>query len=230
MFAYGVCIGTEAKYEKFAKPGIARAVADGAMVFERRDQRSIYEAYESILVEVRETCETGLEGLILLHEDVEIRSPLDDTLRAEFASPDVAIVGAIGGRGVRGVRWDRSEITQGHAPDASHGENDRGRGAFDVDIVDGLLLALSPWAISNLHFDTATYSGFHGYDADICMQARSASRRVRAVELGLFHHTKGGFGDVASHRRIDDAFRKKWGIRREPLWYRVVQQLRRKVY
>lgn len=230
MFAYGLCIGTEAKYLAFAKPGIDQAVRSGAMVIERRGQRSIFEAYESILAELRAARRDDLEGLILLHEDVELRKPIEETLRAEFASPDVAIVGAIGGRGVRSVRWDRAEITRGHAPDAFYGENDYGRGAFDVDIVDGLLLALSPWAVLNLKFDTDTYQGFHGYDADICMQARARNRRVRTAALDLFHHTKGGFGDAAAHRRTDDAFRKKWGIPLDPIWHRLQKQVRNRAY
>lgn len=230
VFAYGVCIGNESRYRNYARPGIERAVVDGARAFERRNQQSIFEAYNSILEEARATCSKEFEGLILVHEDLEIRSPLESTLRGEFRNADVAIVGAIGGRGVRSVRWDRAVVTKGHAPDAAHGANDHGRGAFDVDMVDGLLLALSPWAVAHLNFDTAAYKGFHGYDADICMQARAHGRRVRTADFNLFHHTKGGFGDTAGHRRTDDIFRKKWGVPFDPWWHRAYKRLRNRAY
>ena len=227
MFAYGVCVGRAAKYRAYAKPSLKKFAA-GSPVLVRRHQSSIFEAYNSILDEAREL--PDLEGVVLLHEDVELRGRVDEVLRRELADETVAVVGAIGGRGVNGVRWVRSDETFGYAPDSYWGENDHGRGDHDVDIVDGLFLALSPWAAANLRFDEATFSGFHGYDADICMQARAAGRRVRVAELPLFHHTKGGFGDVAEHRRVDDRFRKKWDIPREPLRHRLRQRVKKLPY
>jgi hypothetical protein len=227
LFAYGVCVGRAAKYRAYAKPSL-RKFAAGSPVLVRRQQSSIFEAYNSILDEAREI--PDLEGVVLLHEDVELRGRVDLVLRRELADETVAVVGAIGGRGVNSVRWAKSDQTFGYAPDAYWGDNDHGRGHHDVDIVDGLLLCLSPWAAVNLRFDEATFRGFHGYDADICMQARAAGRRVRVAELPLFHHTKGGFGDVAEHRRVDDRFRKKWTIPREPLRYRLRQRIKKLPY
>ena len=227
MFAYGICVGATGKYETFAKPSL-RKFAPGQPCIERGNQSSIFKAYNSILDEARNL--DGLEGLVLLHDDVELLSPIDDILRAEFADESVAIVGAIGGRGLRSVRWSRASLTFGRAPDPINGENDHGRGHFDVDTVDGLLLALSPWAVGNLRFDVATFAGFHGYDADICMQARRMGKRVRVADLALFHHTKGGFGDGGNHRAADDAFRRKWDIPLDPVLHRLRRRLRGHVY
>lgn len=47
-----------------------------------------------------------------------------------------------------------------------------------MEMVDGCILVLSPWAVANLRFDEERYSGFHGYDADICFEARSQGKRV----------------------------------------------------
>jgi GT2 family glycosyltransferase len=82
----------------------------------------------------------------------------------------------------------------------------------DVDAVDGLLLVLSPWAVRNLRFDEDRFTGFHGYDADICFQARAAGKRVVVDEIAVVHHTKGGYGDLDAYRRCDQAFRAKWGL------------------
>ena len=128
------------------------------------------------------------------------------------------------------MRWSRARETFGRAPDAFSGENLHSSGETDVDTVDGLFLALSPWALRNLVFDEETYTGFHAYDADICMQARSAGRRVRVLQLDLFHHTKGGFGDKAQHRAADDAFRRKWDIPLDSHLYRLHRRIRNLEY
>lgn len=227
MFAYGICIGTESKYAQFASVGLSEHAA-GSVLLERRDQNSIFKAYNSMIDETRTM--QDVEGLVLLHEDVELREGVEGTLRREFADPDVAIVGVIGGRGIRSVRWVRSAETFGHAPDSFYGENDHGRGNFDVDTVDGLFLALSPWALENLRFDTDTFTGFHAYDADICRQARAAQKKVRVVDIDLFHHTKGGFGDPAKHRKVDEIFRRKWGIPRDSVAHRFKQRLKKLPY
>src|SRR3954462_10490546 len=102
MFLFGVCIGNESKYEAFAAPGL-RKHCPHSPVLERRGQSSIFEAYNSILDQARTM--PAVEGLVLIHEDTEIRDgQLEDKLREQFAASTVAIVGVIGGRGIRSVR------------------------------------------------------------------------------------------------------------------------------
>jgi hypothetical protein len=228
LFVYGFCIGTEEKYQAFASMGLEKFAPESPRL-ERRNQSSIFAAYNSILDEVI-AMGTEVEGLVLLHEDVELRQSIEATLRSEFENERVAIVGAIGGRGVRSVRWSRAEGTYGYAPDTFHGTNDHGRGFHDVDTVDGLLIAMSPWAIANLRFDEVTFSGFHAYDADISMQAGAKGHKVRVADIDLLHHTKGGFGDVRVHRQMDDTFREKWQIPRDSLAHRLRALVRGTVY
>ena len=64
----------------------------------------------------------------------------------------------------------------------------------------------------NLRFDEQTCTGFHGYDADICFQARAAGKRVVVDEIAVVHHTKGGYGDMAAYAACNAAFRAKWGL------------------
>lgn len=100
-------------------------------------------------------------------------------------------------------------------------------GVHDVDIVDGCLLVLSRWSVKNLSFDEATFSGFHAFDADICMQARSSGRRVVVADIKAFRHTKGGFGNVRNHQASDEAFRRKWNIPQDRLRRRLLGRMNR---
>lgn len=218
MILYGVCIGRDAKYEAYAAAGLRRIDASDR-VLESRDNRSIFPAYNRFLDHARE--ERDLEALVLLHDDLEILDPaFEDKVRAHLAD-DVAILGTIGGRGPRSVRWSQARERYGRQPDAYYGANDHGGGEAEVDMVDGCILILSPWAVHNLRFDAERFDGFHAYDADICMQARAAGRKVMVIELDTFHHTKGGFGDLEAHRRADDIFRRKWGLPRDPMRVRL---------
>jgi GT2 family glycosyltransferase len=57
----------------------------------------------------------------------------------------------------------------------------------EVDTIDGFLMVLSPWAVRNLRFDESL-GRFHGYDFDLCLQARAAGRKVVTADLKVVHH------------------------------------------
>jgi hypothetical protein len=224
MFAYGICAGTSGKLERIALPALLKFCPDSPVLLEK-DSESIFKAYNRLLDQAK-LYDPPLEGLILLHDDTEILENIETALREAFSKPDVAVVGAVGGVGLRSVSWSRARKTFGIAPDIYHGQNDHGGGSHAVDTVDGLLLALSPWAIENLRFDETRFTGFHAYDADICMQAKAMGKFVRVEELKILHHTKGGFGDIRRHRISDDAFRRKWSIPLDNWLYRLSRRLR----
>ena len=46
---------------------------------------------------------------------------------------------------------------------------------------------MSPWAIENLRFDESL-GKLHGYDFDICMQARAAGKKVVTTDFRAIHH------------------------------------------
>lgn len=212
---YGVCIGDEDKYQRFATPGLERIGATNRII-ESRGNRSIFVAYNEMLDVVRR--DATVEALVLLHEDLEIRDiAFEDKIRGALED-GLAVIGTIGGRGATGIRWVRASQQFGRQPD-TNADNDYGGGSHDVDMVDGCLMVLSRWAIENLQFDES-FSGFHGYDADICMQARTRGQRVGVIDVDTFHHTKGGFGNIAQHQRTDDRFCRKWNIPLAPWEYR----------
>ena len=209
MIAFAACIGSEEKYRRFAQPGLRLACEPDSPVAEATTDSSIFSAYNEVLDAFGP--HEDLEALVLLHEDVEIvDSDFCGKLRRRLADPEVAIVGVVGARDVRSLAWWEGD-GRGRCLE-TRGLVDFGGGVHDVDTVDGLLLVLSPWAVRNLRFDEERFSGFHGYDADICFQARAAGKRVVVDEIAVVHHTKGGYGDMAAYAACDAAFREKWGL------------------
>jgi hypothetical protein len=206
MIAFAACVGSEEKFRRCCLPGLRLAAEPDSPIIEATSERSIFEAYNEVLAAL--AAREDLEALVLLHEDTEIVDVEACTkLRRRFADPEVAIVGVAGARGVRSLRWWEGERF-GRVLE-TRGLLDFGGGVHDVDAVDGLFMALSPWAVRALRFDER-YDGFHGYDADICFEARAAGRRVVVDEISVIHHTKGGYGDLAAFEAADRLFREKW--------------------
>jgi hypothetical protein len=209
MIAFAACVGSEEKFRSFAQPGLRLACEPDSPVAEATTGSSIFSAYNEVLDAFAGHHE--LEALVLLHEDLEIvDSDFCGKVRRRLAEPDVAIVGVVGAREVTSLAWWEGD-GRGRCLE-TRGLVDFGGGVHDVDAVDGLLLVLSPWAVRNLRFDDERFSGFHGYDADICFQARAAGKRVVVDELAVVHHTKGGYGDMGAYAACDAAFRAKWGL------------------
>jgi GT2 family glycosyltransferase len=209
MIAFAACVGSAEKFRSFALPGIRLASEPDSLVAEVTTDSSIFVAYNEVLDAFSER--DDLEALVLLHEDTEIvDSAFCEKVRRRMADPDVAIVGVVGARGVRSLAWWEGEGF-GRVVE-TRGVVDFRAGAHDVDSVDGLMLVLSPWAVRSLRFDADRFSGFHGYDADLCFQARAAGKRVVVDEIAVVHHTKGGYGDIDAYRATDAAFVAKWAL------------------
>lgn len=225
MIAFGCAIGSAEKYERFALPGITRNLDPEAPLIEVRDRRSIFSAYNEILDEA--ALDPRIEAITLIHEDTEIRDPrFEEKVRWALNDTSVAIVGTIGAVGVQGIDWwvhdygVGSTILEPIDPKVLYetglleGSEVSGMGSSgEVDMVDGYLLVLSRWAIRELRFDEQTLGpGFHGYDADICFQARERGRKVIAVEMDVAHHRNSV--SPSPYRedwlRAQIAFRTKW--------------------
>ena len=209
MIAFGICVGSQERFDRYARPGLDRAGEGDSIIELVSTDDSIFSAYNEVLDRV--ASRDDLEALALLHEDTEILDPdFAAKVRRRLAEPDVAVVGVIGARSVTGIGWWKGERLGRVA--YRHGVMAPARGTHDVDAVDGLLLVLSPWAVRNLRFDDACFSGFDGYDTDLCFQARAAGRRVVVDDISVCHHTAAGAADTASYRTADAVFRDKWGL------------------
>ena len=217
MIAFAICVGSDAMLNRWALPGIARCAGPYAKVIERREQRSIFAAYNSILEEA--ALIQDLEFLVLLHDDTEIRDArLVDKLRALFADGSVGVAGAIGARNVSSLAWWEADRRGWVSRDGlTHDEGPRiedfGTATTEVDSVDGLFMALPAWTVRNVRFDERRYHGFHGYDTDYCFEVRARGRRVVVSHFDVHHHNASvGFADRQGFLRDNIRWRAKWGF------------------
>ncbi len=226
MIAYGCAISDPRRFERCALVGIQRARQPSAPLYEVRGSDSLFSAYNEILDRARE--DPRIEALVLVHEDTTILDPrFEENIRSFLRDPEVAIVGAIGAVGVGGIDWWVHERLVGSAtlrspdPFPSWGPPLIGGGTVvgpggsgEVDMVDGFLLVLSPWAIAELRFDESLGPGFDAYDADLCFQARERGRKVVVADLEVEHHHHwaelSSFAYRSRWKRAHVAFKRKW--------------------
>jgi Glycosyltransferase like family len=199
MIAFGCAITAPEIYERFAKPGIDAVREPGSAVLGYRATSSIFRSYNLILDQA--AADEDLEALVLVHQDTELVDPaFCTTVRRVFADPDVAVAGCIGALGVRSIAWWEGSVTWASF---IHRYGDHGGGDLpgfawseeqppfartgEVDVVDGFLMVLSPWAVRNVRFDESLGS-LHGYDVDYCMQVRAAGRKVVTADFRAIHN------------------------------------------
>jgi len=215
MIAFGSAITDSGLYERCAKVGVDRAAEPDSEVIviasaglDDRDGAfrklgltgSIFRNYNTILDRVAGM--EGLEALVLVHQDAEIvDADFCKRIRSALADPDAAILGCAGAIGVRSIAWWEGSVTWASF---EHRFLEYGGGAIaggtwhrnhvpvhgntgEVDTIDGLVMVLSPWAARNLRFDE-TLGQFHGYDLDICLQAREAGKKVKTADFKVVHH------------------------------------------
>ena len=223
MIAFGCPITKGRLYERYAGPGIELASEPDSEVIAHQSGGSIFRAYNTIMD--RAAKRDDLEALVLLHQDTEIVDPefcakVSEALR----DPEVAIVGCAGAIGVRNLSWWAGSVTWasfthryeemggGEVPGLSwHGDRVPTYATTgEVDSVDGLVMVLSPWAVRELRFDESL-GMLHGYDLDICLQAKAAGKKVVTTDFrAIHHHSLDLIGDqeawVAAHMRLAD----KW--------------------
>ncbi len=200
MIAFGCAITVPEIYERFGRPGIDAVAEPGAEVLAYRATSSIVRAYNLILDRAAQI--EDLEALVLVHQDTELVDPrLCTTVREVMADPEVAVAGCIGALGVRTIAWWEGSVTWasfihrygelggGDLPGFAWEAAERPPYARtgEVDVVDGFLLVLSPWAVRTLRFDESLGS-LHGYDVDFCLQARAAGRKVVTAEFRAVHN------------------------------------------
>jgi hypothetical protein len=216
VIAFACCVASQEIFRTRCLPGMQRVAEPDFLFGELTTTTSIFEAYNEALDHFATV--DDLEALVLLHQDTELLDPgFCSLVRQALSDPEVALVGAIGARGVRSLAWWEGEMA-GSVTD-SRAPLHYGFEQPEVDNVDGLLMILSPWAVRNLRFDAETYTGFHAYDVDFGFTVRAAGRKIVVADLAVFHHTLegddpdySGFGDKDAWLAADATFRAKWGL------------------
>jgi GT2 family glycosyltransferase len=222
MIAFGCSITDAHAYERYAAPGIRRVAEDDSELLVFRDAGSIFRAYN--LLREQASRLDGLEALILVHQDAElVDTDLCEKVRQAFRDPEVALAGCGGAVGVRSIAWWEGSTTWasythrfeemggGEIPGLSwHEQHPEYARTGEVDSLDGVLIAMSPWAVRELRFDESI-GRLHGYDLDICLQARAAGKKVVTIDTRLIHHhslvlMEDPDGWIAAHMRVAE----KW--------------------
>jgi hypothetical protein len=201
MIAFGCSIIVPDVYKRHAKVGIERAAEPDSTILANAATGSIARSYNLLLDSAAKLPE--LEAVVLLHEDAELLdADFCARLRRALADPAAAIIGCVGATGVGDIAWWDGSVDWSSAP-YHYGEAGGGQLLFggagepagaaargtpgEVDTLYGVLLAFSPWAARNLRFDESI-GMLHGYDSDICRQARLEGRKVLTADLRLAHH------------------------------------------
>jgi hypothetical protein len=199
---YGVCVGSWNEFTSHVAPflGNQSLYSNGGAsypIIALGGQTSIAVAYNTIL-DGFEKRWPYLQAVVLMHTDLEITDPLaEQKILNAVEWPNVALVGVAGGGGTHGTMW-WSDKPVGHQW-IDTGLIDFGTREGDVEVLEGSLLAFSPWAVKHLRFDESL-PGFHGYD-EIALQAtRGHGKRCVVIDLDTHHHTKGGFKGLQSEQ------------------------------
>jgi len=233
MIAFGCAITDHEIYERFAEPGLRLAAEPDSPILAFSSaglgDASIFRNYNLLMEEAAKL--DDLEALVLVHQDAEIVDPdFCAKVREALRDPEVGIVGCAGAIGVRNIAWWDGSVTFAsflHQYEEYGGGEIEG-GTWDlttappqartgeVDVIDGFVIGLSPWALRNVRFDESL-GQLHGYDFDICQQVREAGRKVVTTHLRVIHHhSLELIGDVegwiAAHMRVAE----KWDGRLPP--------------
>ena len=196
MIAFGASIQGAEAYRRYAQPGIERAAEPDSEIYAYAAVEPLARTYNLILDAAAQR--EGLEALALVHAHTEITDrQFCVKVRDALSDPDVALVGCAGATGVRSIAWWEGSVTAapliqrydqfggGQLP--AYSWTQRAAPPAEVEAVDGQLLILSPWAVRNLRFDESLVLN-HGFELDICMQVRTAGRRIAVADLRATYH------------------------------------------
>jgi glycosyl transferase family 2 len=223
MIAFGCSITDPKKYERCAEPGLELASEPDSELLAYASAGSLFRSYNILLDQA--AARDDLEALVLVHQDAEIVDPdFCSKLRGALSDPEVALVGSGGAVGVRSIAWWQGSVTWasfttrfeelggGDVPGLTWNRDRIPSFAYtgEVDTIDGFVIGMSPWAVRELRFDESL-GQIHGYDFDLCCQARAAGRKVVTEDLRVIHHHSldliGDFeGWIAAHIKVAE----KW--------------------
>jgi Glycosyltransferase like family len=217
-------------YERRARPGMELAREPDSVLLVQGTTggtvASIFRNYNLLLDSALEL--DDLEALMIVHQDAEIVDPdACAKIREALADEDVGLVGCAGAIGVRSIAWWEGSVTWsafthryeeydgGEVPSLTWNGDETPSYAQlgEVDSVDGFVLVFSPRALRELRFDESL-GRFHGYDYDICMQARVAGMKIVTADIRtIHHHSLELISDVEAWIDAHMRLAEKWGAR-----------------
>lgn len=200
MIGYGVCVGPSDLFDRICRPGIERVRTPGSPLFTMRNQRSMFEAYNAMFDQAAANSE--VTGLVMLHDDVELRKNPVDVVGPVFEDDSVGMLGSLGGSDTVSLAWWNEKATRrGRVTDYDK-VHDHGSGLHEVHAVDDVILCVNRWVIENVRFPAGRYRGFEGLGVILAALVRSAGKRVMVQDLqDVMHHNEGrGFNGLQDWR------------------------------
>ncbi|WP_010419517.1 glycosyltransferase [Anaerophaga thermohalophila] len=177
--------------------------------------------------------------LCFAHEDILFHTQdWGQKLDAHFKStPDIGLIGTIGGtalpacpapwwnkhpfnqhflniiqhwrKGDNIHRWEENIPLNKEQTIVHHKSNPYRSQYSEVAAVDGLFFAIPRHLFDSIKFDEDTFSGFHGYDIDTCLQVQNVGYKVAVVHDILIEHlSKGNPNEQWSNESI--VLARKW--------------------
>lgn len=219
MIGFGSLISKPEAYQLYARAGIEQAAESDSEVY-------VFSAVGPVARGCNLLLDTAakrddLEAFVLLHPHAQITDPdFCSKIRAALADPDVGVVGAAGASGIDSLAWWDGDISAG---EITHRFDDHGGGAMpayawtttgpapaEVDVIDGFLMVLSPWAVHNVRFDESLALG-HGFEVDYCLQVRGAGKKVITADIqAINHHSLELFEDKEKWVEAHVQLSEKW--------------------
>lgn len=164
--------------------------------------------------------------LCFAHEDIRFHTPgWGKKLIAHLADESVGIAGVFGmqaiadyedfrvnsPRDVGGLIQDTQLYRQPKISYAwrNFSKHSKYNVVDDCVFVDGLFMASRKELFNEISFDDTTYSGFHLYDFDICMEAIKVGKRVIVCNDILIEHFSEGVFDE-TFVEVCEVARRKW--------------------
>lgn len=198
MIAFGTIVSDSDGYRRFAEPTIRATAEPDSALYVLAPAGGMARSYNLLLDTA--AGRQDIEALVIAHPFTEIADPgFCEKVRAALTDPDVAVVGAAGACRPPSLAWWEGQVRSpavtlryhehggGEIPAFSWKDPDPRPG--DVDVVDGFLMAISPWGVRNLRFDESLVRGY-GSEVDFCLQARAAGRKVTvAVIQAVFNRS-----------------------------------------
>lgn len=191
--------------------------------------------------------------LCFCHDDIMFRSnEWGNEIEKMFTNQSIGLIGVAGSHFMSSVPmywWSSPYIAQYNL------ENDHGVQKHNITIehmvnhleevatVDGLCFFIPHKMFNKLEFDEKTYSNFHAYDMDICMQVQLLNLKVYVTDVILIEHywSESSFKNEQYMAMLDvnmRAFVNKWsnmlpivrGINISPLTENRLNNLYKQAY
>ena len=139
-------MGPTAHFEELALPALSEILEPPDTLLTARDATSITSVYNHFIDEARAM--SDVEALVLLHDDVILQDRnFAPRVRRVLRDPTVGVIGVVGGSRLCNMSFWEGRTTKGRVWDGAR-FLDFGPLRGDVDVVDGLLMVLSPAAMT----------------------------------------------------------------------------------